>query len=212
MDDNLPPARKIVHTEYVVPLLRLACVCRRWRYLIVGASTLWSSLFVDVDREAALDNVSQLFHTRAAHAPLKVTLIVRQRAHVLELLPEWVAKLRSFQLKVVGLFPGHYSTLFPSGAPLLECLAISYRMDIPNDPRWRVDISNCIFGDGVTPLRALAIVPVQFDFPSDSFPHLTHLYLSLKTTNMQAYDLTGDVLKLLSRTPQLQYLHISSVP
>ncbi|KAM5539284.1 hypothetical protein V8D89_007157 [Ganoderma adspersum] len=62
-----------------------------------------------------------------------------------------------------------------------------------------------------SPLRALALILAEDYFPASSFPNLTHLYLSFPLRRSQVQESMKSLFQMLSRTPQLQFLQLSSL-
>ncbi|PIL35334.1 hypothetical protein GSI_02059 [Ganoderma sinense ZZ0214-1] len=104
---------------------------------------------------------------------------------------------------------------FCSYAPQLECFTLQ---DIKLGP---IPMSSSRSGGGLSrtrapaslPLKALALLLPEAYFPRNSFPNLTHMFLSfpLSSSQTSTQECTKSMLQMLSRTPQLQFLELSNL-
>ena len=92
-------------------------------------------------------------------------------------------------------------------APNLECLTIS-SLEFVSIVRWPPYVQRTRLLSGqVTGLKALALQAMVTWLPTNHFPALTHLYLSIVSLHTPELRVS-DILPLLANTPQLEFAHI----
>ena len=62
-----------------------------------------------------------------------------------------------------------------------------------------------------SPLKALALILAERFVPANSFPNLTHLYLSFPLKESQIHESAKSLFQMLSRTQRLQFLQLSNL-
>ncbi len=198
-------------------LVRLTHVCRHWREVALATPALWKSFHFRCPgkSEAFLERSKGLLVSPYLNPGPIVMEFLRSDDY------KWIAnrQIRDVVSRLDCL-PGprllrlDLNMLFSAGtltplknlrAPRLECLTIvstlwaSYARGRNN-----ADIESVSLCDGHTDaLKALAIAPVVNWLPSNQFPNLTHLYLSLLHTIRFSQ---VDIMNILEKTPQLQSL------
>ena len=90
-------------------------------------------------------------------------------------------------------------------APRLECLTITSACSRNRCTKTEISWTPLINGEASS-LRAFAMVPVVKCLPSSSFPHLMHLLLSFDGLTALCYPF--DILRLLSNTLELRFIHV----
>ncbi|KAH9920534.1 uncharacterized protein BXZ73DRAFT_104660 [Epithele typhae] len=148
---------------------------------------------------------------RSGESPLTIIIVTNDIDDVYRTISAQGRRLRHFQIRMLSPSPNHHSLLFPSAAPLLETLSIKYEVDAPAGTEYRNASSTRMFHDGPSSLRALELWPVQYALPLDSFPLITHLFLSFDSVNIENSSLLENVLGLLSRTPLLRFFSLRDV-
>ncbi|KAH9932834.1 uncharacterized protein BXZ73DRAFT_101368 [Epithele typhae] len=206
---SIDPDENGEEDEYLRPLLHLTHVCRSWRRTLIDAQSMWSYLILKPS-DNVCKNISSVFMERSGESPLTIIIVTNDIDDVHRTISAQGRRLFHFQIRMLAPSPAHYSLLFPSATPLLETLSIKYETDAPNETEYRKlnPWSTRMFHDGPSSLRALQLWPVQYDLPLDSFPILTHLFLSLDSVNVECGTLFEDVLSLLARTPLLQFFNL----
>ena len=186
------------------PLLCLTGVCHRWRDVAIGYPAFWTTM--DNNNMAQLDE----FARRSRDLPLTMFLTVEEQIEdartILSCLGERISRLsltllrKSFDI----------STLLKCiRTDHLECLTVAFDVTIRFQANWGQPVSICYYplGNPVSNgLSALALRPVAPWLPTDHFPSLTHLYLSVNHTLKHVSQ--PMVIKLLKQMPQLEFLHL----
>ncbi|KAH9945353.1 uncharacterized protein BXZ73DRAFT_96344 [Epithele typhae] len=146
--------------------------------------------------------MARVFLERAGQAPLTVTMNIcaeridhpfstSERAHQIQ------------HLHISGSWDyDEYLKLIPSSSPLLESVVLDAHGTFS-----KLRKPSYFFPQSHSTIRGLAIAPVQSILPLDSFPNLTHLWLSFKPVKNRGEQL-ADLPQVFSRTPSLQYLHV----
>ncbi|KAH9919161.1 uncharacterized protein BXZ73DRAFT_104993 [Epithele typhae] len=197
-------------SEYLRPLLRLTHVCRSWRRTLIDAQSMWSYLILK-PTDNVCNNISSVLLERSGESPLTIVIVTNDVDDVYRTISAQGRRLCHFQIRMLGPSPGHYSLLSPYATPLLEALSIKYEADAPAGTEYRNASSTRMFHNGRSSLRALELWPVQYALPLDSFPLLTHLFLSFDSVNIENSNLFEDVLSLLSRTPLLRFFNLRDI-
>ncbi|KAI0747419.1 hypothetical protein C8Q74DRAFT_1374450 [Fomes fomentarius] len=209
------PLRK-VDISPLLTLIAITHVCRRWRDVATGTPMLWNRF-----RSIPNNSLLELFLERSGNAPLTVGVVVKNKGRkvvqgVLEACRPRLQTLHIFDTRssYTRHPPLHQRPLQLRLVELLCCTIMS-KSERRDRDAWPSNPSNpsmpVLFGDTVSTLRALAIVPVAW-LPGNHFSHLTHLYLSFSMHyGTSLVDQLRRLLTLLSRTPGLSYLQLRDV-
>ncbi|KAI0747386.1 hypothetical protein C8Q74DRAFT_511935 [Fomes fomentarius] len=194
----------------LLTLIAITHVCRRWRDVAIGTPMLCNRF-----RSMPNNSLLKLF---PGDASLTVGVVVKDKGRkvvdgVLEGCRPRLQTLHIFDTRssYTRHPPLHQHPLQLCLVKLLCCTDLSKsehrdRGACPSNSSMPV-----LFGDTVSTLRALAIVPVAW-LPGNHFPHLTHLYLSFSMHNGNSLvEQLRRLLTLLSRTPGLSYLQLRDV-
>ncbi|KAI0681929.1 hypothetical protein C8T65DRAFT_751082 [Cerioporus squamosus] len=174
-----------------------------WRDLAIGDPTLWTR--TDNKHPDQL----QAFLQRSNRAPVSLHLNTRD-GHLDTIVRAAGCRIRRLDLTVL---PGASDTLplvherIPTDS--LECFTISHSRALQRPP----DLSLhpvLLFGEKVSPLRALAIHGQPIWIPANSFPRLTHLYLGFQTRGQDPAQVMR-ILELLRNAPQVMFVDIYNV-
>ncbi|KAI0747519.1 hypothetical protein C8Q74DRAFT_507751 [Fomes fomentarius] len=206
------PLRKI-DISPLLTLIAITHVCRRWRDVATGTPMLWNRF-----RSMPNDSLLKLFLERSGNAPLTVGIIVKNKGRKVV---EGVLEGCRTRLQTLHIVDARYS--YSRHPPLHEralqlrlvellCCTIMSKSERRDRGAWPSNSSMpVLFGDTVSTLRALAIVPVAW-LPGNQFSHLTHLYLSFSMHNgTSLVEQLRRLLTLLSRTAGLSYLQLRDV-
>ena len=205
------PINDGVKSEYIVPLLTLTHVCRSWRHVVIGHSTFWAYTEHELMSQPLFDMfIERAGDTRLFHAFYTSSLYGVKRV----ILDTHSPRLRHLVIHCddAAAFSQRYSPYFPLKASALECLSITSDDgifeydDFPDEPL------PYIFHERTSPIRALALSPILCLIPRDSFPNLTHLYISFGRQTSRDINPLDDLLKLLSNAPMVRFLHVSRTP
>ncbi|RDX41116.1 hypothetical protein OH76DRAFT_1561754 [Lentinus brumalis] len=185
-----------------VSLFNITHVCRFWRVVALADRALWTDIHSHCLSQAQQD----AFLQRSRDQP--VSLCSRADfsdfADVVNSLP--AARLRRLKL-VLNSHPRDIAPLMLLHAPILECLTfVSGNDELPVDlllQRPQLLSSEVVY------LKALALHAIGW-VPSNHFPALTHLYLSVLPNQKERLS-AGEILSLLSHTPQLEFVHLRGV-
>lgn len=165
--------------------------------MIIGCPTFWTRI------GGPLSGLLQLFLCRSQAATL--SLYVRKRWSQY---PQFIAaegyRLRRLDLTMSPI-AGDIRPLLRFNLGALECLTISYPRNAIQWERSTVEHVT-IFDHVPLRLKALAVDNLRDWFPSDQFPALTHLYLSLHS--YADHTSSRHLLALLTHTPKLEFLHV----
>ncbi|KAI0738876.1 hypothetical protein C8Q80DRAFT_216065 [Daedaleopsis nitida] len=203
------------------PLLSITHVCHAWRRICLSDPTLWAYFIVTWH-----PRLIEEFLRRSQSAPLSVVMTEQPRDrihnvyHVLypedqspdfypigwsvlvdEVLKRYSRRIRRLQLNFGRREPGD---IFPGclehPAPTIEVLTVSGPLceDVHRPP--------LLFGQKISSLQGLGIMDTASWLPTNDFPRLTHLYLSLPK-NVRRETLLQESMLLLSTAPSLQYLY-----
>ncbi|KAH9891335.1 hypothetical protein C8Q73DRAFT_792748 [Cubamyces lactineus] len=182
------------------PQLTITHVCRAWRDLALGASTLWAHIdFYNY-------HLLELFLSRSGSTALQLH-VGNKRPD--ELLRGHVDRLRRLDISVVNYYDKTFiPMLLDFHAPALECLTMVARNGYPSSSG---DITMMLFKERTLNLKALALDNIGWWTPENFFPCLTHLHLSSIGGNAEAPHEASYLATFLANTPALQYLHVKGV-
>ena len=198
------PISPAVNTEYILPLLTLTHVCQAWRKVVIGASLFWA--YADSTRmplpllhafieRAGTARISHAFNPWSTNADLERAIFDAS-----------VRPLRHLTMHFKRSL-GEQTTCFPIKSLGLESLAItSLDVDILD-----VEGSPYLFHEHTSSMRALALSPIPRLLPRDSFPNLTHLYISFARQALPGVNPLDDLFRLLSQAPKIQFLGIYQI-
>ncbi|KAI1789956.1 hypothetical protein LXA43DRAFT_536818 [Ganoderma leucocontextum] len=202
-------------------ILTLTHVCRLWRDTVVGAASLWCHIDLN-----AKEPLAALFVQRSSGLPITLHLSTRDEGKLKlmrGILKQHTARVRAIHMDdgcieppQVGYWGSASSALgsfyFYPKAPLpVECFFLRGWLYSPNrTPEW------ALFNGNTSPLKALSlVVNYVWDWkwmPTNPLPNLTHLYLSsLSHGELRPRYSAESLLRMLSGTSMLQYLHLTSV-
>ncbi|KAI0747517.1 hypothetical protein C8Q74DRAFT_507551 [Fomes fomentarius] len=206
------PLRKI-DISPLLTLIAITHVCRRWRDVATGTPMLWNRF-----RSMPNDSLLKLFLERSGNAPLTVGIIVKNKGRkvvegVLEGCRTRLQTLHMFDMRPsYSRHPPLYQRALQLRLVNLLCCTIMSKSECRDRGAWPSNWSMpVLFGDTVSTLRALAIVPVVW-LPGNHFSHLTHLYLSFSMHyGTSLVEQLRRLLTLLSRTAGLSYLQLRDV-
>ncbi|TFK79600.1 hypothetical protein K466DRAFT_559829 [Polyporus arcularius HHB13444] len=182
-----------------VSLFNITHVCRFWRVVALADRALWT------DIPHCLSQAQQdAFLQRSRDRPVSLCSRADHSdfADVVNSLP--AARIRRLKL-VLNSHPRDIAPLMRLRAPILECLTF-----VSDDERPVDDVllqRPLLLSGEVVYLKALAVQPAISWIPSNYFPALTHLYLSVLPDQHQHLG-AFEILSLLSNTPQLEFVHL----
>ena len=186
-----------------VSTIRITHVCQLWRDIALKDPTLWTC--VDSKHVARMD----AYLTRSRKVPVSLCLHLNpwNLEEVVENLP--ALRLRRLDVEFYPL-PKDLGPLMLLRAPNLECLTIS-SLEFVSIVRWPpyVQRTRLLSGE-VTGLKALALQAMVTWLPTNHFPALTHLHLSIVSLHTPELRVS-DILPLLANTPQLEFAHIARI-
>ncbi|KAI0747527.1 hypothetical protein C8Q74DRAFT_1222901 [Fomes fomentarius] len=211
LHDTTPPRK--VDISPLLTLIAITHVCRRWRDVATGTPMLWNRF-----RSMPNDSLLKLFLERSGNAPLTVGIIVKNKGRkvvdgVLEGCRPRLQTLHIFDARSsYSRHPPLYQRPLQLRLVKLLCCTIMSKSERRDRGAWPSNWSMpVLFGDTVSTLRALAIVPVAW-LPGNHFSHLTHLYLSFSMHHdTSLVEQLRRLLTLLSRTAGLSYLQLRDV-
>ena len=205
------PITYSVKREYIQPLLTLTHVCRSWRNVVIGHSTFWAYADPTLMPQSLFDTfIERARDTRLFYAFYASESLCGTEKAILDTRGPRLRHLTIHRDDTTA-FPRQYATYFPLKASALESLSIT-----SEDARFGIDdfssdASPYLFHERTSPIRALALSPILRLVPRDSFPSLTHLYISFYRQEVQGVDPLNDLLRLLSNTPMVQFLWVFQI-
>ncbi|PIL34883.1 hypothetical protein GSI_02670 [Ganoderma sinense ZZ0214-1] len=181
-------------------VLTLTHVCPLWRTMVVAESHLWSH----VNMKSGL-RLAQLFTQRSLSLPLVIYASLDELALLDMVLDNHGSRAAAIHVTHECERPEQKSVSlldrFSWSLPRLECFVLRAFINWqPEDAPYEWHL----FADEISPLRALRLEGISLwaCIPINPLPNLTHLLL-LPTS----YDEHFLLLKMLSSSPRLQYLH-----
>ncbi|KAI0712571.1 hypothetical protein C8Q76DRAFT_797409 [Earliella scabrosa] len=193
-------------------LIRATHVCRRWRAVAIATPALWTV----IDNCWSVEQV-EAWLNRSNTAPLSLFYRedmngsgsrTRHPSMCDTLRDTEYSRLRRLDVDAGSLGPLYTCPWYlRRKAPMIECLTITSQ-PVPStlDQEDVEDDAPFLFCSEAR-LKALAIIPVTCWLPSNTFPHLTHLKISISSISLEW--LMHHFMRLLSSAPLLQYLHVS---
>ena len=202
-DENLGP------NEFdTKPLLSLSHVCQYWREVALRTPSLWTRI-----HGGCLDQM-EAFLERSRSLALSLLLDVGHfggmedgpmHTYAASIIKVQGQRLRWLYLVMVPTRAHVVPLLSSLHAPHLKCLTMTSACSRNRCIETEISWTPLINGEASS-LRAFAMVPVVKCLPSSSFPHLMHLLLSFDGLTALCYPF--DILRLLSNTLELRFIHV----
>ncbi|KAI0687023.1 hypothetical protein C8Q76DRAFT_803725 [Earliella scabrosa] len=200
----------------LLTLIRITHVCRRWRAIATDASFLWGRI-----HNLPNESLVKLFMERSRTAPLTVTVVVKNKGRKLldSVFTTCSARLRTLHVfdarTSYARHPPLHQRPLQQLLPDLQCCVIVSRSERRDRFGWPSSAGSgsmpFIFSRRISTLRALAITPVAW-LPGNSFPSLSHLFLSFSMhAGTTLIEHLRRLLSLLSNAPNLGCLQLTDV-
>ncbi|RPD56234.1 hypothetical protein L226DRAFT_538391 [Lentinus tigrinus ALCF2SS1-7] len=187
--------------DEALAVIEISHVCHHWRQTTLEAPTLWTRI------DSRHPEILEMFMERSQKAPISLALDAEEEdlASLLSTVP--ADRLRRLDLMIDGdPSRDQVASLTTLVAPILECLTVNSGED------YYCGAAPLVWAhilDGQTySMKALALRYVGHWMPSNIFPILTHLHLTLSSADIR----TSDLVVLLANAPQLEFLFVEEQP
>lgn len=183
-------------------LLAVTHVCRVWRRVSLDHPLLWAHITVTGNRL-----LLEAFLLRAGGCTVsvqwfKAPLAPGPYTTIFDLVRDHGSRIRRLELYCPQNVSNSSLQLLPFPTPLLRCL----RYQCTSSPARAWEPQS--IGDGnVATVEALFIERVSYRLPSNSFPNLTHLHLSLALVNVE--ETLTPLISFFSRLPAVEIVHLT---